>query len=57
MLGARFVVKYWWLKFWVTAYCKIPHSSGSFDLLQREAKVEFKDYLAEIETGDIYFED
>ncbi|CAB5395023.1 unnamed protein product [Rhizophagus irregularis] len=38
------------------AYCQIPHSSGSFYLLQREALAKFKDDFAEIETGDIYFE-
>ncbi|CAB4383215.1 unnamed protein product [Rhizophagus irregularis] len=39
------------------AYCQIPHSSGSFYLLKREAIAKFKNDLAEIETGDIYFED
>ncbi|CAB4424360.1 unnamed protein product [Rhizophagus irregularis] len=39
------------------AHCQIPHSSGSFYLLKREAIAKFKNDLAEIETGDIYFED
>ncbi|CAG8648299.1 5315_t:CDS:2, partial [Cetraspora pellucida] len=36
--------------------CIIPHSSGSFNLLQKEAKALFGD-LNECETSDIYFED
>ncbi|CAG8647348.1 10008_t:CDS:2 [Rhizophagus irregularis] len=38
-------------------HCQIPHSSGFFYLLKREAIAKFKNDLAEIETGDIYFED